>query len=332
MPDLPVLVPSARIGLLTYLRSCWRIRRHLSDHPADLVLAHGGWAALVVAFAVPSSSVRVWQRILGLPIEHWGRFRRFGWHRVARRFDGVVALTADMESEMRELGYDGPVWLVANARDPERFVSLNRSDASALLRSQIGIGPDVPLLGFVGYLVDQKQPELAVEVLASVRCQGHPAHLVIAGEGHRRAMVERRIAELDLADHVTMLGHREDPELVFGAADIALITSRAEGVPGVAIEAHMAGCPVVSFPVGAVGDVVQDGATGAITSAPEVELMAARISDLLDHPGRLEAMGHAASATAMQFTTAHSASLYAALFAEIISEVSNATAASGSRR
>ena len=319
--DLPALVSSSRLGPLTYIRSCWRVRRHLTKHPADLVLAHGGWAAIVTAFAVPSSSVRVWQRILGLPIEGWGQLRRRAWRTVARRFDGVVSLTTDMESEMRTLGYEGPVWLIANARDPERFSCVSRSEASSTLRDEIGIDAKAPLLGFVGHLVDQKQPELAVDVLAYVRHQGHNAHLVIAGDGPRRAVVERRIADLRLTESVTMLGHRDDPELIFGAADIALITSRAEGIPGVAIEAQMAGCPVVTFAVGAVGDVVQNGVSGVIIERPEACLMAKRISALLDDPAQLHAMGQSASAMAAVFTTANSAAAYAARFAEMLAEV-----------
>jgi glycosyltransferase involved in cell wall biosynthesis len=319
--ELPALVASSRLGLLTYLRSSWRIRRSLKAHPADLVLAHGGWAAIVTAFATPRPAVRVWQRILGLPIDRWGRLRRAAWRIVARRFDGIVALTADMEAEMRVLDYEGPVWLIANARDPERFCGVNRPAASARLRAELGLPAAMPLLAFVGHLVDQKQPEVAVDVLAEVHRQGHPAHLVIAGDGPRRGAVECRVAELGLEGSVTLLGHRDDPELVFGGADIALITSRAEGIPGVAIEAQMAGCPVVSYPVGAIEDVITDGLTGVILDRPDACLMAKHITGMLDDRAHLLAMSRAAADLAAVFTTANTASLYAQTFAEVIAEV-----------
>lgn len=314
---LPVLVRSSRLGVRTYLRSARDLRRLLEDDPADVVVAHGGSAAIVVALAVPSSTARVWQRILGFPVDRWGPLRRRAWAAVARRFDGVVAMTAEMETEVRDLGFDGPVWSLPNARDPERFADMDRSAASAALRSEIGIPADVPLLGFVGHLVDQKQPELAVDVLADVRRQGHPAHLVIAGDGPRRRAVERRILAHGVANAVTMLGHRDDPELIFGGVDLTLITSRAEGIPGVAIEAQMTGCPVVTFLVGGVEDVVTDGVTGAIVPRPEPLLMAQRIVALLGDPAGLQRMGEAAIAPAAGFTTAITASLYAARFAEL---------------
>jgi glycosyltransferase involved in cell wall biosynthesis len=317
VPGLPPLVHTSRLGIRAHLQSSWRLRRLLAQHPADVVLAHGGWAALVVAFAVPSSSIRVWQRILGLPLERWGRLRRTAWRTIARRFDGVVALTPGMESEMRELGYLGPVWPIGNARNPERFAAVDRATASAALRDDIGIGPDVPLLGFVGHLVDQKQPELAIDVLAEVRRHGHPAHLVMAGDGPSRQAVLQRIDDHRLQDAVTVLGHRDDPELIFGGVDLVLITSRAEGIPGVAIEAQMTGCPVVTFRLGAVEDVVEDGVTGLVVAWAEPLVMGASVATLLSDPSLLKAMSAAAAPRVADFTTANTAALYATKFNEL---------------
>ena len=126
-------------------------------------------------------------------------------------------------------------------------------------------------MGFVGHLVPQKQPELAVDVLASMRTRGCPAHLVVAGDGPLRADVERRVGDLALSSHVTLLGHRDDVERIYAAIDLLMITSASEGVPGVAIEAQMAGCPVVSFPVGSVTDVVDDGVTGVVVERSDVD-------------------------------------------------------------
>jgi glycosyltransferase involved in cell wall biosynthesis len=317
MPGLPPLVSTRRLGLVTYLRSAWRLRRHLRRQPADIVVAHGGWAAIVVAFAAPTSTLTVWQRILGFPMERWGPLRRRGWRIVTRRFDAIVALTKGMEREARDLGFEGPVWLLPNARDPERFAAIDRTAAAAKLRAELGVAADRPLLAFVGHLVPQKKAEDAVEVLAEVRQHGYPAHLVIAGDGPQRRCVEERIRRLGVADAVTLLGHRDDPELIFGGADLALITSRAEGIPGVAIEAQMTGCPVVTYLLGAVEDVVRDGVTGIVVPWAEPLLMADRVAKLLAEPETLRAMGLAAVDPALAFTTSVTASIYAARFTEL---------------
>lgn len=312
---LPPLVPSLRLGAVTYLRAAWRLRRMLAACPADVVLAHGGSAALVTALAGPPRTVRIWQRILEFP--KWKPLQRRLWMAVAHGFDGVVVLTPEMEAEVRDLGFGGPVWQAPNGRDPARFAAVDRPTASRELRDLIGVGDQTAVLGFVGHLVDQKQADVAVEVLADVRHRSVDAHLVIAGDGPARPIVEARIAACGLEGHVTMLGHRDDPELIFGGADLALITSRSEGVPGVAIEAQMAGCPVVTFLVGGVEDVVEDLVTGVIVPWPEPLLMGKTVAGLLDDPGRLGSMSAAAREQADTFTVARSAAVYAAVLDEL---------------
>jgi glycosyltransferase involved in cell wall biosynthesis len=318
-PGLPALVETSRLGARAFVLGTWRLRRLLSRAPADVVLAHGGWAAIVVAFAVPSSAaVRVWQRILGLPVAQWGALKRRFWRAVGSRFEAVVALTGELEAETRELGFTGPVWIIPNARNPDRFAGVDRAAASAAMREQLSLAPEVPLLGFVGHLVDQKQPELAVDVVAAVRSARQPAHLVIAGDGPRRPAVEQRAADRGARDAVTLLGHRDDTEAVYGAVDLVLLTSRAEGIPGVAIEAAMSGCPIVSFPVGSVAEVVDDGVTGIVLPQPDVALMSDAVVRLLRDPVLRASMGTAAAARSSRFSTAETAAAYAARFAELV--------------
>ena len=64
--------------------------------------------------------------------------------------------------------------------------------------------------------------------------------------------------------------------------DLLLLTSEAEGIPGVAIEALMAGCPVVTVPVGSVAEVVEDGVTGVVMATADPAAMAAAVVSLLD--------------------------------------------------
>ena len=51
---------------------------------------------------------------------------------------------------------------------------------------------------------------------------------------------------------------------MYDAADVLVLPSRTEGMPGVLIEAGMRALPVVATDVGYVRDVVVDGETGVI--------------------------------------------------------------------
>ncbi|MCU1351751.1 MAG: glycosyl transferase, partial [Acidimicrobiales bacterium] len=251
--------------------------------------------------------------------------RRRRWALVAGRAAAVVALTADMAAEMDRLGYRGRVWLIGNSRRTDRFDAVDPSAAAARLRAEVGVADDVALVGLVGHLSPQKRPDRAVEVLAGLRAAGVPAHLVIAGTGPLRAMVEGRLAELGVRDHATFLGHRQDVEQVLGGLDLLVLTSDVEGMPGVLIEAQLAGCPVVTFPVGGAAEVVEDGHTGVVLGSAEVALMVEEVAALLGAPERLRAMGVAARERSGRFSAAVAASAYESRFAELLADVSSST-------
>ena len=63
---------------------------------------------------------------------------------MAARVDVAVALTGDLESELRRLGFQKPVWLIPNSRRPERFTDLDRGAAAARLRGELDVDPTCP--------------------------------------------------------------------------------------------------------------------------------------------------------------------------------------------
>jgi glycosyltransferase involved in cell wall biosynthesis len=290
----------------------WKLRRLLADDPVDVVVAHGGWPAQVVALAGrPRGPLLVWQRILGLPDKVWGPVRRRWWWIVARQFDAAVALTDDQAAELRRLGFPELVWLIPNFRKTDRFRDIDRATAAARLRVEVGVFDGTPLVGFVGHLVRQKRPDRALEVVAQLLAQGCIAHLVVAGQGPLGAKLEADARRLGVGERVTFLGQRDDVEVVLGGVDLALLTSEAEGIPGVAIEALMAGCPMVTVPVGGVAEVVEDGITGIVLDNDNPASMARAVAGLLADGDTRVAMSRASRCRADRFSAAAAAADYA---------------------
>lgn len=313
-PDLDPLVATAGLGPRDLPPRVRAVRALLRSEPVDVVLAHGGWAAQVVALAAPRRDrpLLVWQRIGDLSPSVWKPGRREWWRFVARRFDAGVALTDDLAGELRRLGFRGPVWVIPNSRRPDRFLALDRPAAAAALRAELGVGADVPVVAFVGHLDRMKRADRAVAVAAAVRDRGVPARLVLVGEGPRRTELDAQVAAAGLGDRVTFLGRRTDVEHVLAGADLLLLTSDLEGIPGVAIEALMAGLPVVTVPVGGVAQVVEDGVTGLVLPDAAVDGLADAVVALLADPARRTAMGAAARSRTDRFSTATTARTYAA--------------------
>lgn len=319
VPELPALVeaPDQRPHRLP--GAARRLRRQLRDDDIDVVLAHGAAAALVAAMAWPRRGPAiVWQTIVPMAPQSFGGWQRAGWRIAMRRLGAVVALTPELGEEARRLGFRGPVEPIPNARRADRFADLDRTEEGRRLRDELGVDPAVALIGIVGYLVAQKRPERAVDVLAAVRGRGVDAHLVVVGSGPLAGEVEARVAARGLADHVTLTGHRDDVPRVLAGLDVLIMTSDDEGVPGVLVEAAMAGCPAVTFPFAGAPEVIDHGVTGWIMPVADAAALGEEVAALLEGPARLAAMGAAARAGAARFSMAAVAERYVALLERVV--------------
>lgn len=164
-------------------------------------------------------------------------------------------------------------------------------------RGRFGIPHDTSVVTMVAGLRPQKAPVDFVEVAARVnRRTETPVRFRLVGDGELRANVERRCRELDLEGRVEVLGFRDDVPELLAATDIAVLTSRWEGLPRVVPEAMAAGLPVVANDVCGVSEAVREGESGWLIRPGDLDGMADRVVALLEDPSRAAAMGsHAAS-------------------------------------
>jgi len=113
---------------------------------------------------------------------------------------------------------------------------------------------DVLKLITVGRLTFEKGYYQLVEALAE-----HNIHkawkLKIIGEGKERPKLENLIKKHNLQEHISLLGHQDDPWSIVSQSDIFLLTSLWEGMPNAALEALASGTPV--FALGSAGGIVE---------------------------------------------------------------------------
>ena len=135
-------------------------------------------------------------------------------------------------------------------------------------------------VAFAGRLTAQKSLGVALEALAEVP----DVTLVLAGDGDERAPLERRAAELGLAERVRFLGPQPRERVVelFHAADAAILSSSWENFPHTVVEALAAGTPVLATRVGGVAEVVHDAENGLLYPPGDAEAMAAGLRRYFD--------------------------------------------------
>lgn len=208
---------------------------------------------------------------------------------LAARTDALIAVSEEVRESLLDLGIGSRdrFHVIPLGFDLSPFLSIGDGEGS--LRRELGVVPETPLIGIVGRLVAIKDHETALRAVAQIP----DAHLVVIGDGDRRAEVERSIIEMGLSGRVHLLGWRNDLAACLADIDVVLLTSRNEGTPVSLIEASAAGRPVVATDVGGVRSVVVDRSTGLLATAGNDAELAARLVDVLGSPDRGRGLGDA---------------------------------------
>jgi len=80
------------------------------------------------------------------------------------------------------------------------------------------------------------------------------------------------------------LGRRSDIPDVLASSDIAVLPSRAEGLPNAVLEYMAAGLPTIASRVGGNAELVEDGVTGLLVPPEDSSAIAAALLRLLRDP------------------------------------------------
>lgn len=120
------------------------------------------------------------------------------------------------------------------------------------------------------------------------------AHLVMVGDGPLRDPAEALAYELGLEDHVTFLGKQDHVERLFPKAHVLLMPSELEAFGLAALEGMACGVPPVATRCGGVPELIDDGVTGFLEPAGNVDAQARRVIALLTDDALYERMSVAA--------------------------------------
>jgi glycosyltransferase involved in cell wall biosynthesis len=211
-----------------------------------------------------------------------------------RRADGVIALWhAARERLIDDHGLDpSRVVVIPRGVSASGFPEVD-AERRRRARASLALDPEAPVLVALGALAPEKRLTLAIELVRHLP----DVHLVLGGSGPMDGEL-RDLAGRVAPHRVHFVGQVGDVVPLLHAADAVVLTSTTEGMPGVVIEAGLAGIPAIATAVGAVPEMVQDRRTGAIVSRdPQIdELVAATEAVLRDGP----TMGPAARAHCLE--------------------------------
>ncbi len=223
--------------------------------------------------------------------------------RVVRSSRTVVAVSASVATHVASLG----------GRSTQTVVAPNGVDhASYHDRDRRPLRDHGPLRAvFVGRLVDNKGPHVAVDALARARAAGADVTLDVLGDGPMRRALQATVEARHLGGSVRFLGHVDDVAARLRQADVLLRPSFTEGLPLAVLEAMACGVPVVCSTVPGNTEVVADGVHGLHCRTGSAADVAAALGGLAADRETLRRLGAAATRAAADHTWERSADVHA---------------------
>lgn len=226
---------------------------------------------------------------------HWLRtpLHRLWTRRLLRAVDHVVAVSERSRTDLRTtFGLpDDRITVIPRAVETG-FRKPEKPPREALARIA-GCDPGAPLIVHVGSFTPEKNHRRMLQVLRLVHRTHGEAQLVFFGDGPLRDQIQTEVERGNLAGRVFLPGTVSEAAELTAGADVLLLFSRIEGLPGVVLEAGARGVPVVASDVGGVREVVADGETGRLVPADDPHACAAAIRELLEDAAMRRRLGDA---------------------------------------
>lgn len=218
---------------------------------------------------------------------------------VAKEADHVYTLTSAMKDELVRRGvHADKITLVHNGVDAERFLPLAPRRE---LAEQLGLPPDVPVIGYVGSFVDYEGLDDLIRACCLLARRGVDFRLLMVGDGAELPGLRALVANEGVADRVLLTGRvpHDSVEAFYSLIDICPFPRKPWEVcemvsPLKPFEAMAMQKAVVVSSTHALREIVEDGHTGLVFEKGNPEALAACLERLVRDPelrARLAATG-----------------------------------------
>jgi len=185
--------------------------------------------------------------------------------------DLVISPSAGMGDVLRKLGVSTPIEIIPNGVDLQLYRATSED-----CRSEFGFSEDDLLLIFSGRLGPEKNLDFLLRAFAGTAEAIPNAHLLVIGGGPEEPALMELASQTGTAGRIHFTGMQPYNELprYLCMGDIFVTASLTEVHPLSVVEAMAAGLPVLGIHSVGVGDTVEDGVTGLLSSADQAAFAA----------------------------------------------------------
>ncbi len=147
------------------------------------------------------------------------------------------------------------------------------------LRKDFSIKKNEKIILYVGLLNERKGVSKIIKIAENLREK--PFKFILVGDGPSRKKIEKLINLLGLNEKVILTGFRKDIYNFYNEADLFLLPSVGEGLPGVIMESMLYGVPIVSSNIPGTKDLIKNNYNGFLCNIEDINDFKGKILKLL---------------------------------------------------
>jgi glycosyltransferase involved in cell wall biosynthesis len=239
-------------------------------------------------------------------------------HRMYRRWilsaRNLIAISKEMKQELLSCAVpENQIISIPNGVHSEKFYPPSTAQKLSL-RNRFSISPDQIVFLYLGRLESRK----AVDVLLNAWHLKSPGLLWIVGSGPEQKKWKQLSIDLNLRN-IRFHDESLSPLEFYQCADVFVLPSLKEGMPGAMLEAMSCGLPCIATRIGGVVDVMQNDKQGLLVSPGIPQELADALAFIASHPEKQIHWGKSARETVLhQFEISHIAASYDSLYKTIL--------------
>ncbi len=134
----------------------------------------------------------------------------------------------------------------------------------------------------VGGFSFEKNHAGLIRIFGKLIAEGADAHLELVGDGVLMDAVRKQVSAAGLDARVVFRGYCSNAMELIAAADLLVLPSIIEGLPGVILEAFYCKTPVVAYNVGGISEIVRNNETGFLVEKNDEDGFVAAIRNALN--------------------------------------------------
>lgn len=283
------------------IKAIFKLKKIIEEEKFDIIHCHTPMGGVVTRLAAINSRKKYNTKVIytahgfhffkGAPLLNWMIYypiEKF----LANVTDCIITINdedykiAHKKFRAKKIAYTHGVGV-----DPKRFNINMSTEQKEELRKKLNLAKDDFIIIYVAELINRKNHYMILNTMKRINSNKN-IKLLLVGNGDLKEKYTKYIKENKLEKNVRMLGYRKDVPQLMKISNIAISTSRQEGLPVNVMEAMISGLPDIVTNCRGNRDLIKNGENGYVIEQDDESTLYKRIMDLYKNKDLREKMGY----------------------------------------